>query len=415
MKLGIDIRPLQLQHSVRGIGMHVKALVVELLENPSQDDELIFYMYEGLDDPIKKLNLTKRTDYSIVWLKNYKEDFRFLPGVVSASIAVVRRVLMPLPRNKVRQCDVLLGFDFMQGLPRKRSVRYVLIAYDLIPIMYQKDYFPSFRASLRGAGLLHALHTALVAYLYKKALRLVRQRRYRILSISDSTKEQFIRIAKIKPSLIRTVHLGNPLTSKDFSMDFTELDRVIKYQKNSYIFFIGGNDSRRRIQDVVHAFNQLRGRGNDLKFIFAGFDFQRFDTIVNYKTRKAIETSSYIDDIELLGFVNDSEKKYLYENALCFVFPSISEGFGLPILEAMHEKCPVIAYDYPLSSMAEVAGDAAILTKPGMENVYSALEELIVNPELGKALVAKGLKNVQRFSWEKCAHETISHLKDPDF
>lgn len=415
MRIGVDIRPLQLQHSVRGIGMHVKALVVELLENHNPDDELVFFMYEHLEDPVKKLKTVHKKKYETVLLKNYKDTYGFLPGVVAASIGVVRRVLTPLPRTKVSQCDVLLGFDFMHGMPRKRDVKYLLVAYDLIPIMYQKDYLPSLRASLKGGGILHALHTALIAYLYKKALKIVRRRKYRILSISDSTKEQFVKIAKINPSHVRTVHLGNPLDSKEFTMDPDELERVKKYKKNSYIFFIGGNDSRRRIQDVVYAFNQLRGRGHELKFVFAGFDFQRFDTIVNYKTRKAIETSSYVHDIDLLGFVNDSEKQYLYENALCFVFPSISEGFGLPILEAMQERCPVIAYDYPLSSMAEVAGGAAILTDPGMDNVYRSLEKLIEDPAYGELLVAKGLKNVRRFSWHRCAQETIEHMKDPSF
>ena len=415
MKIGIDIRPLQLQHSVRGIGMHVKALVAELLQDQESDDELIFYMYENMDDPIEKMGIVNGKSYSTVRLKNYKEHSSFLPNVIASSIGILRRVLTPLPRTKVRQCDVLLGFGFMQGLPRKRDVKYILVAYDLIPIMFQKDYFPSFRASFRGANLIHALHTTLIAYLYKRTLRTVRRRKYRIISISDSTKEQFEDILKIKSNLIRTVHLGNPLVSNGLKLNEKELTRVKKYKKGSYIFFIGGNDPRRRIQDVVYAFNQLRGRGHKLKFVFAGFDFQRLDTIVNYKTRKAIETSSYIDDIDLLGFINDSEKKYLYENALCFVFPSVSEGFGLPILEAQQEKCPVIAYDYPLSSMAEVAGDSAVLIEPGMESVFNALNRLLNDSEYSQELVGRGLKNTERFSWEKCARETIANIKDQNF
>lgn len=415
MRIGVDIRPLQLQHSVRGIGMHVKALVVELLDNHEPDDQLVFFMYENLDDPIKVLGLSTKRDYETIYLKNYKESYGLLPGVIGASIGVIRRVLTPLPSDKVQKCDVLLGFDFMQGMPRKKDVRYLLVAYDLIPIMYEKDYFPSFRASFRGGGIIHALHTSLVSYLYKRALKIVKRRKYRILSISDSTKEQFIKIVKINPAYIRTVYLGNPLASKDFKMNKNDLTRVKHYKKDGYIFFVGGNDPRRRIQDVIAAFNQLRGRGHDLKFVFAGFDFQRLDTIVNYKTRKAIETSSYVDDIDLLGFINDSEKKYLYENALCFVFPSISEGFGLPILEAMQERCPVIAYDYPLSSMAEVAGDSAIMIHPGMDQVYEAIQSLLISRTRRNGLVKKGLKNIERFSWDKCAKETVSHLKDTSF
>ena len=411
MRIGVDIRPLQLQHSVRGIGMHVRALIVELLQH-DDDDELVLYLYEGLDDPIKKLSLPKMRTYTTVYLKNYKEQSSILPNVVASSIGIMRRVLTPLPRSKMQQCDVLIGFDFMHGLPRRRDVKYFLVAYDLIPVMFKKDYFPSFRTALRGAGLVHALHTSMVAALYRHALQIVKRRRYNILSISDSTKEQFVDILHIEPSLIRTVHLGNPLARSDFKPTAKDIKRVRAYKKDSYILFIGGNDPRRRLQDAIHAFNQLRGRGHQLKFVFAGFDFQSLDTIVNYKTRRAIETSSYIDDIDLLGFINDSEKKYLYENALCFVFPSVSEGFGLPILEAQQEHCPVIAYDYPYSSMREVAGNSAIMTPPGATHIFSAIQQLIDQPDHREQLIQLGLKNTRRFGWDKCAQETIASLKE---
>lgn len=415
MRIGVDVRPLQLQHRVRGIGMHAKSLVVELIENSDPDDELVFYMYPHLPDPVAAFHLKEGKPYKALYLKNYRESFRFLPGVLTASIALIRRVLTPLPHHLMQECDVLLSFDFMNGMPRKRSVRYVLVGYDLIPLLYRRDYFPSFRANLRGAGLMHALHSGVVTQLYIMALRLIRKRKYRILSISESTKEHFVKLAHIDPSLIRTVYLGNPLSSTSFVMDSTQLKRVKRYKKGSFILFIGGNDPRRRLDDVVAAFNQLRGRGQKMKLVFAGFDFQNLDTIVSFKTRKAIEYSSYRADIDFLGFISDSEKKYLYENALCFVFPSICEGFGLPILEAMQEHCPVIAYDYPLSSMAEVAGDAAIMIKPGMDNVYEALTDLINDGGLHHELVDKGLKNSARFSWEKCATETIRLLKDSSF
>ncbi|MCA9335378.1 glycosyltransferase family 4 protein [Candidatus Saccharibacteria bacterium] len=415
MRLGIDVRPLQLQHSVRGIGKHLEALVVELLNKYGETDQLIFYIYEGLPNPISKLKSAKGKEYEIVVLPNYKERFTRLPTVIASSINIIRRVFTPIPSRLARKSDVLIGFDFMNGMPRKRDVKYYLVGYDLIPLMFRDDYLPRFKTNLKSAGLIHACHSALVSTSYRLALQLVRIRKYRILSISDSTKEQFVKYLGINPELIRTVYLGNPLDSTEFEMKHSALDRVKKFKKRSYLLFIGGNDPRRRIEDTVHAFNQLRGRGVELSMVFAGFDFQSLDTIVGYKTKIAIEQSSYRDDIHLLGYINDSEKKYLYENALCFVFPTISEGFGLPVLEAMQEGCPVISYDYPLSSIKEVAGSSAILTQPGMDPVYDAVLSLVSDKKLYEELVEDGFKNCKRFSWKKCASETIEHMKDPDF
>ena len=108
------------------------------------------------------------------------------------------------------------------------------------------------------------------------------------------------------------------------------------------------------------------------------------------------------------GYVSDGELSYLYENAEAFVFPSRYEGFGLPVLEAMQSGCPVVAYDN--SSIPEVAGNAAILVKDG-ESMVPALEDLMQDKGKRKALIEKGYKQAEKFSWKRTAQETIKVLE----
>jgi glycosyltransferase involved in cell wall biosynthesis len=103
--------------------------------------------------------------------------------------------------------------------------------------------------------------------------------------------------------------------------------------------------------------------------------------------------------------VDDTILSILYQNALCFVFPSLYEGFGLPILEAFHCECPVLCSNS--SSLPEVAGDAAIYFNPNDESsIYNTVDGFVNSPETGKNLIQKGLLRLNEYSWEKTAKMT---------
>ena len=415
MRIGLDIRPLQGHHSVRGIGMHIQALLRWIMSEYKGDDTFVFYVYEKNHNPVEDYP-TSKVIYEIVELSDYRSTLPFVPTLVSASVAYIRRVLTPIPSRLARKSDVFLGFDFMLGMPRGTDVKYALIGYDLIPLMYQKQYLPNFFEARSTLGIRQALFSHVVSVLYRRAARLLNKKNARILSISDNSKQQFIQYADIPEDRIRTVYLGNPIAKAHFTVNEDDLARVTQYKKDSFLLFIGGTDWRRRLPDLISAFNQLKARGHNLKLILAGYDFRDIDTITDPESKQAIMDSSYRSDIQLMGFINDSEKKYLYENAVAFVFPSICEGFGLPILEALQESCPVIAYNGPLSSMEEVAQDGAIIIKPSASLIYqSVLDILAMDEETRKKLERNGHKIVERYSWSDCSEQTIAALKDPSF
>jgi len=106
------------------------------------------------------------------------------------------------------------------------------------------------------------------------------------------------------------------------------------------------------------------------------------------------------------GYVSREELSSLYSGASCFVFPSLYEGFGLPILEAMKCGCPVVTSN--LSSMPEVAGEAGILVNPlDVKDIVRGIEMVIRDKATGERLRKKGFEQVKKFSWEKTAKETL--------
>lgn len=115
--------------------------------------------------------------------------------------------------------------------------------------------------------------------------------------------------------------------------------------------------------------------------------------------------------VKLLGYVPDENLPTLYSKAQAFVFPSLFEGFGLPLLEAMACGCAIITSN--LSSMPEIAGKAALLVNPYDQNeIFQALRDLSTNSPLKEKLIKEGFQQVKKYSWQKCAQETIAVFKE---
>ncbi|MFA6097134.1 MAG: glycosyltransferase family 1 protein [Candidatus Paceibacterota bacterium] len=221
----------------------------------------------------------------------------------------------------------------------------------------------------------------------------------RIITPSASTKKDVIKFYKAAPEKITVVHHG------------AESQKSIKLKVQSDVFnilFIGRLERRKNIVNLIKAFNIVKERTEQvkrpLKLILAGKPGFGFDEI-----RKEAGKSEWKNDMILTGYVSDKEKEDLYKKANMFVMPSLAEGFGLPILEAMQKNIPVLCSD--ISPFFEISMDSVLYFDPrDPQDIADKINIVMVNVHLQKDLIAKGGRNIENYSWEKCAAETLKVL-----
>ena len=163
--------------------------------------------------------------------------------------------------------------------------------------------------------------------------------------------------------------------------------------KGDFLLYVGTVEPRKNLLRIIEAFNQL---DQELKLVIVGVS--GWDNKAVYRTKNP--------NIIFTGYVPEEELPIFYCNAKLLLYPSLYEGFGFPILEAMNCGCPVITSN--ISSMPEVAGNAALLVDPySTEEIKRAMQMLLSDAKLRKRLIDSGVRQARRFSWGKTADETM--------
>jgi len=228
-------------------------------------------------------------------------------------------------------------------------------------------------------------HLAYLRWSTKYALNKARK----IIAVSENTKKDLVELYNGDPNKIKVIHHG--------VVRYSVSNRSVRHRvpNTPYILYIGRLETKKNIQGLVRAFDLLKKRFQvPHQLILAGPKGYGYDKI---KLR---------NDVIEKGYVSEQEKKKLMQNAAMFVFPTFYEGFGMPILEAQVMGCPVITSN--ISSMPEVAGQGAVLVEPrDIEEMSQRMYQLIEDNDFKERLINQGYQNVKRFSWQKCAQETL--------
>lgn len=175
-------------------------------------------------------------------------------------------------------------------------------------------------------------------------------------------------------------------------------------EHSPYVFFIGRLESKKNLARLVEAFKDFSDSHPDFKLVLAGKRGVGFEEIFAKVRALKIE-----DRVIMPGYVDENEKAYLYQNCKIFAFPSLYEGFGLPILEAFSYGKPVLTSH--VSCMPEVAGDAAVYCDPfDSGDIARCLEKLVNDKDFADDLAKKGLDRLENFSWEKSVKMTFDVL-----
>ena len=222
----------------------------------------------------------------------------------------------------------------------------------------------------------------------------------RIIAVSENTKKDLVDLYKIPTEKIEVVYEGynKSLKSKVKSLK-SRLDGALNQK---YFLFLGRLEERKNILGIIKAFEIFKEKYKlPHKLVLAGKPGHGYNSI---KSKiKSLKSEAGKDIIEL-GFVSEKEKWQLLQNADVFLFPSLYEGFGLPILEAQSVGTPVVTSN--VSSIPEVVGESAVLVEP---KDYQALAEsmykMVSDENLRNDVVEKGYENVKRFSWKKCSSQ----------
>jgi glycosyltransferase involved in cell wall biosynthesis len=233
----------------------------------------------------------------------------------------------------------------------------------------------------------------------------------RVIAISRCTATDLQRVIGVSPSKVRVVHEGANTLPLPTPQQIAALKERYGLHK-PYALYVGTLQPRKNLARLITAYEQLCARGN------SHFDLIDFDLVLAGKAGWLSETivsqarqSRYASRIHLTGYVADGDLSALMAGACLFAFPSLYEGFGLPVLEAQAIGVPVMTAKG--SSLPEIAGDAALYVDPtNVEAIAQAMLRLSQDDTLRQELIAKGHRNVQRFSWEKAAAETLAVLEE---
>jgi glycosyltransferase involved in cell wall biosynthesis len=229
-----------------------------------------------------------------------------------------------------------------------------------------------------------------------------------VIADSRFTRDEAVELIGLPEEKVRVIPLG---ISRRFFKKVAE-NEVVRTKSlfgidGDYFLFVGRGERRKNLSLLLSAFKMFLDKtGFNLHLVVAGEHDRWRDEIQGELNRLSLSAN-----VSLLGYVAEPRLTPLYAGALALVYPSLYEGFGLPLLEAMAVGTPVIASD--TSSIPEITGSAAFLIPPDDRGALAeAMAKLLSDPELRKDLIAKGRKQAKRFSWTSTAKKTLSLYKE---
>ncbi len=273
-------------------------------------------------------------------------------------------------------------------LPRLRMrTKYVVTIHDLNPLKFSNSNTHTYNCYM--------------SILLKQSVNVADK----VIAISNTTKNDIMELLHIPEEKIKVIYQGVDKYWKPVN-SVSQLAIRKKYNISTpYILAVGNLEPKKNFPRLFSAFSIIKDNKKiKEQLVVVGPE--------GWSTKSISDSARKLSpDIIFTGYISDYELQILYSGAELFVFPSLYEGFGLPLLEAMACEVPVIASNS--LAIPEIAGDAALFFDPtNIEEIAETIEKVISNEELRKELIQKGINRVKQFSWEKTAKETLNLYKE---
>mgnify|MGYP001370450865 CR=1 FL=1 len=352
IKIGVDGNEANVENRV-GVSVYALNILKYFNKNSGQEIQFIVYLKRP---PL--MDLPEENNYF---------KYKTVPGKFLWS-----QIFLPLFLYQRKNIDVY--FSPAHYLPRFCPVPQVVTVHDVAYLYYPEDFTKKDLWQLKNW----------TAFSIKKAKQ--------IIAVSKTTKKDIVKNYNIDETRVSVVYNGFEKTARG---------KTAEVKLKNFILFVGTIQPRKNLEVLVDAFNKFIQINKDFKLVIVGKKGWLYKNIF-----EKVKTMSLEDKIIFTGHVTDEELIWYYKNAFCLVLPSIYEGFGIPVLEAMSYDCPVISSFS--SSLPEIGGEASLYFDPkNSDDLLKKLKMLQDNNKLRKELILKGQQRIKDFSWEKCGKETL--------
>jgi glycosyltransferase involved in cell wall biosynthesis len=234
--------------------------------------------------------------------------------------------------------------------------------------------------------------------IYKFVIKRVARKSNEIIVPSKFVKDDVVQFTQVSPNKITVTHeAGDKIT--------VPAQTVKVLDDKRFIMYVGRAQPHKNLNTLVDAFAGLKSEHPDLQLVLVGKIDANYILLKKYVEKKAIK------NVVFAGYVSDGELRWLYENTAAYVFPSLSEGFGLPALEALAHGTPVISSR--ATCLPEIYGDAALYFDPkDPEDIAQKIKIVLEDPKIAQRLHLMGPGQAAKYSWQRTAQQTLEVYKN---
>lgn len=304
-----------------------------------------------------------------------------------------KQLILPL-KAFFKSCDIIFCTD--------NFVPLIHLGYKTIPVFHDAFFFEN-----------PEHYSKLWLWLYYKTAVPAAKRSPFVVTPSGYAKRQINHYTQIANEKLIVVNEGAKTLKSD--RDINETHDVLKsflLKPHQYILHVGSMYKRKNIPMLIYTFSKLKNTGYaGMKLVLAGptptnkFGNDDYQQILN-----AIADTKLENDVVLTGYMSNSALSQLYKNAQLYVFPSVNEGFGIPVLEAFAHNLPVLVADN--TCLPEVGGDAVLQFDPfDMDDIFLKIKTVLDDAELQREMINKGRERLKCFSWQRTALELVEVFK----